>query len=290
MIPAPTIRKDPLHTSLRWISFVCILLLAQVVDAAAASVYVRWEANRVEDPLLTDFFDAPHAASADLTTGNFAVFTTAAGVSNSFSTGSGISQQLTFTNGNTFPFTIFAGMLTAHVEGAYAVVPAGLGLQTGVDGGAALVVATSGVSGATQRAQFAHVLRKNGFPASDVNQLTPTTQGGGSVVVTESSFDYLIADLTMPTFTLLPGESFSLSFQVDASVQRNSVADFYSTGGAQLSFKLPAGITLATNSSGPLGWVRVPEPGVAPMLAAGASALVALRPRRRQGVLVDPRG
>lgn len=277
-------------SSLRWISFACVLWLAQVGDAAAASVYVRWEANRAEDPLLTDFFDTPHAASADLTTGNFSAFTTAASVANSFSTGSGISQQLTFTNGNSFPFTIFKGMLTAHVEGAYAVVPPGLGVQTGVDGGADMLVATSGASGATYRAQFSHVLRKNGFPASDVNQLTPTTQAGGSVVVTESSFDFVIVDLAMPTFTLLPGQSFSLSFQVDASVQRNSIADFFSTGGAQLAFNLPAGITLATNSSGPLGWVKVPEPGVAPMLAAGASALAARRRRRRQGVLADPRG
>ncbi len=275
--------------SLRWISFACILWLAQVGDAAAASVYVRWEANRLEDPLLADFFDTPHAASADLTTGNFSVFSTAASVSNSFSTGSGISQQLTFTNGNAFPFTIFKGMLTAHVEGAYAVVPPGLGLQTGVDAGAELVVATSGASGSTRRAQFSHVLRKNGFPASDVNQLTPTTAGGGSVVVTESSFDFVIVDLAMPTFTLLPGQSFALSFQVDTSVQRNSIADFFSTGGAQLSFDLPAGITLATDSSGALDWVRVPEPGVVPMLAAGASALAALRRRSRQGVLADPR-
>lgn len=70
-----------------------------------------------------------------------------------------------------------------------------------------------------------------------------------------------------------------LSFQVDVTAQRNSSVDFLTAGGAQLAFDLPGGITLDTNSSGPLEWVTVPESGLGSMLTVGFVGLAGLRRR-----------
>lgn len=248
-----------------------LLLMVVSFDAMAASVYVRLESARTIDPLSISVSDATHSASADLTTGNFLVLATEPVGTTAVNAGAGIQSNLTFTNNNAFPFTIWAGTFSAHVEGAYSVVPPAVSLATGVDSTARLAIATSG---ATYSARYEHTLRANGNPASDQNVLTPTSGGGGVVAVSEASFTNLVVDLVMPAFTLLPGETMILSFQVDVTTQRNSSADFLNGGGAQLAFDLPAGITLDTNSSGPLDWVTVPEAGVWPMLAAGLIGIV----------------
>ena len=114
--------------------------------------------------------------------------------------------------------------------------------------------------------------------------------GGGTVAVSESSFTNLVADLGLPTFTLLPGQTMYISFQVDVSAQRNSSADFLFNGhGAQLWWKLPAGVTLDTDATAPLVWISVPEPNLLPMLAAGGIALVGWAGRGKRRQLDDTR-
>jgi hypothetical protein len=261
-----------------------LIMTAAPIDALAASVYIRLaESGQATvltvDPISISASDATHSASANLTTGAFLPFATCPVATTIVNTGAGISNELDFTNNNPFPFTIWAGTLRAHIEGIYSVVPPGPSLGTGTDSVARLQVS---IPGTAYHAEYRHTLRANGNPPSDQNIVTPITANGGTVVVSEASFTDLVADLSLPTITLLPGQTMVLSFQVDVSAQRNSSADFFSTGGAQLAFDLPAGIVLDTDSSGPLDWVTVPEPGLLPGLAAGWIALVGVGRLGRQ--------
>jgi len=267
--------KNRMDATLRTMIPAICAMLSVAVEARAASVYVRLESARTVDPLIVDAWDGGHFASADLTTGQFRALATATVDTVAVNTGAGIHQQLSVTNDNAFPFTIWRGTLTAHVEGAYQVVPPAFAVGTGTDSGAQLFISTDGPSGTIRVAEFDHSLRANGFAPGDQNSLIPTSEGGGTVVVSEASFTTLVADLGMPSFTLLPGQTMYVSFQVDVSSQRNSTADFYFNGrGAQLRLDLPAGVTLDTDASAPLVWVTVPEPDSVPMLAAGGIALI----------------
>ncbi len=159
-------------------------------------------------------------------------------------------------------------------------MPPGPSIDTGADSNIFLAVLTTGPPVTNYSVSLDHALRTNGIPANDVNQVTPETSGGASFLVTAASFTSFVAEVWMPTFTLQPGETMIVAFQVDALAQRNSSANFFNPGGAQLFFDLPAGITLDTNATFPLSWVAVPEPGQLQMLVAGVAALVALATRR----------
>lgn len=247
---------------------------------AAPSIYVQHEATRVVDPVATSFLDANHAASSSLGTGNFRALATTPAAQVLSSTGAGIESNVIFTNQNAFPFTIWKGTLGAHFAGTYSVVPPGPSLDTGADSNIFLAVLTTGATPTNYSVSLDHALRTDGIPANDVNQVTPETTNGATYAVTSASFTSFSGDLAMPTITLQPGQSLIVAFQLDAFAQRNSTADFFNSGGAQLHFDLPAGIVLATNSTVPLAWVTVPEPGGVAMLGAGFSALMALAKRR----------
>jgi len=266
-------------------SLALLVPILSAVEGRAASVFVRWEASTSEDPLYTERFDTRHSALADLAAGFFTAFSTASGSSLAITTGAGLATPVTLTNANPFPYTLYRGMLRAHVEGAYSVVLPGPGLATGADGRASLSATTSGPSPASFAAGFEHLLRRDGTPANDVNLVVPTSTGGGRAVVGEATFDFLVVDLSLPSFTLQPGQSVTLAFHVDAVAQRNSVADFFSVGGGQLFLDLPAGVAFSSDAATALGWIRVPEPACLPMLAAGGILLASLRRRaaRRQG-------
>ncbi len=249
--------------------------------AAAASIFVRHEAVRAVDPVTISFFDANHSATANLATGSFRPLATTPAAQVQTSTGAGIESNLIITNNNPFPFTIWKGTLGAHFAGTYSVVPPGPSIDTGADSNIFLAVLTTGPTPTNYSVSLDHALRTNGIPANDVNLVTPETTNGASYVVTTASFTSFVGDLSMPTITLLPGQSMIIAFQMDAFAQRNSTADFFNTGGAQLHFDLPAGILLDTNSTIPLAWITVPEPGRLEPLIAGVAALMAFAKRRR---------
>lgn len=248
--------------------------------AAAASIYVRHEVVRVVDPVATSFFDANHSAAASLATGSFRPLATTPAAQVQTSTGAGIESNLVITNNNSFPFTIWKGTLGAHFAGTYSVVPPAPSVDTGADSNIFLAALTTGPIPTNYSVSLDHALRTNGIPANDVNLVTPETTNGASYVVTTASFTSFVGDLSMPTITLLPGQSMIIAFQMDAFAQRNSTADFFNTGGAQLKFNLPAGILLDTNSTIPLAWITVPEPGRLETLVAGVAALLAFAKRR----------
>ena len=260
-----------------------LALLATLASPAAAappSIYVRHEAVRAVDPIATSFFDANHSASANLATGSFRPLATTPAAQTLSSTGAGIESNLIITNNNAFPFTIWKGTLGAHFAGTYSVVPPGPSIDTGADSNVFLAVVTTGSTPTNYSVSLDHALRTNGIPANDVNLVTPETTGGASYVVTVASFTSFVGDLSMPTITLLPGQSMIIAFQIDAFAQRNSTADFFNTGGAQLHFDLPTGILLGTNSTVPLAWISVPEPARLETLVAGVAALMAFAKRR----------
>jgi hypothetical protein len=253
--------------------------LLTAAPAHAASVYVRHESIREIDPALATFTDATHDASADLAAGAFLAFATAPSQGTFTTTAAGLQNQLIFTNNNPFPITRSAGSLSAHISGAYSVVNPAFAVGTQVDSLARLTVQTTGATGGTFTAEHHHALRRNGNPASDQNIVTPLSTNGASVVVTQATFTDLDVDLLMPTLTLAPGAAMRLSFQLDMTVNGLSESDFFSTGGAQLSLVLPAGVTL-DNDFGTLNWVTVPEPSAALLL--GAVGLLGLARAGRQ--------
>ncbi len=257
-----------------------VLLFAVPADAATPSVYVRHEGVRAIDPVVIGFADANHSASSNLTTGSFRALATTPAAQVLSSTGAGIEVNLTFTNNNPFPFTIWEGSLGAHFAGSYSVVPPGPSIETGADSNIFLAVLTTGPPATNYSVSLDHALRADGLPVNDVNQVTPETSGGASFLVTTASFTSFVADVWMPTFTLKPGESMIIAFQIDAFAQRNSTANFFNPGGAQLFFDLPAGIALDTNATTPLDWISVPEPSGGATLVAGVVALMTLAKRR----------
>ena len=260
-----------------------LALLATIpspAEAAAPSVYVRHEGAREVDPVAIGFADANHSASSNLATGSFRALATTPAAQAVSSTGAGIEANLTFTNNNPFPFTIWEGSLGANFAGSYSVVPPGPSIDTGADSNIFLAVLTTGPPATNYSVSLDHALRANGIPANDVNQVSPETSGGASFLVTAASFTSFIAEVWMPTFTLQPGETMIVAFQIDAFAQRNSSANFFNPGGAQLFFDLPAGISLTTNATTPLDWVVVPEAGDPAMLVTGVAALLALAKRR----------
>ncbi len=87
-------------------------------DAAAPSVYVQHDGVREVDPVAISFADANHSASANLATGSFRALATTLAAEAVSSTGAGIQANLTFTNNNPFPFTIWKGSLGANFAGS----------------------------------------------------------------------------------------------------------------------------------------------------------------------------
>ena len=272
------LRQPPLILAM---TLALLATLPSPAAAAAPSIYVRHEAIRAIDPVAISFFDANHSATANLATGSFRPLATTPVAQVQTSTGAGIESNLIFTNNNAFPFTIWKGTLGAHFAGTYSVVPPGPSINTGADSNIFLAALTTGPTSTNYSVSLDHALRTNGIPANDVNLVTPETTSGATYVVTAASFTSFVGDLRMPTITLLPGQSLIIAFQIDAFAQKNSTADFFNTGGAQLNFDLPAGIVLDTNATFPLEWVTVPEPGQLEMLVAGGAALMAFSKRRR---------
>lgn len=241
--------------------------------AAVPTVYVQHETVRVTNPIAAIFDDANHSASASFATGRFEALATTPAADDQFATSAGIETNLTFTNNNPFPFTIWKGMLGAHFSGSYSIVPPGPSIRAGADSNVFLAVTQTGPPVANYSVSLDHAVRTNGVPPEDVNVVTPDASGGATWSLTSSSFTSFSGDLFMPTFTLQPGATMVVAFQLDVIAQRNSTANFVSPGGAQLFFNLPPGITLATNATTPLAWVSVPEPGAAAMLATGVAVL-----------------
>ena len=194
-------------------------------------------------------------------------------------------SQLIFLNTGVTNVSFAAGSVRAQVDASYGRT---LGLdQQGMATTVFSVVFSGtapGVNGAAGASVVVQEANRVGWP---VFYYQPGVSGGFTLTGSANA-TLLDLDLTMPAFTLQPGESLDLRLGI------TSVASAGGTAGlgwsafvdaehtAQLAMVLPAGVELL--SAQPLNWVTtVPEPATAWLLPVGL-LLVLRRCRRRAAV------
>ena len=144
------------------------------------------------------------------------------------------------------------------------------------------VIQGSGPSFASS-ASVAYQYTGRGGP-TDFFAVTTKDSPGSSSVIHTGTTSALDATLSFAAFTLKPGEIASFTTQLTTSAWGSQLgwgAFTDATHTAQLSLRLPAGVTL--DSPLPLTWVTsVPEPSTGVILLAGLAGL-AMRQRWRSG-------
>lgn len=183
-----------------------------------------------------------YMTTADLAAGTFAA-----------RSGDGASQLYAYAGMHTIRFinhyrgsvTIAAGNVKLVYTGSYSH-SADAQLAT-AQSTAILSAVVSPASSFDRWARLTHQTQQDGSSTTRVDE-----QMGGMVVIHQESSTSLSAELLLPELTIPSGQSLSISCTLETS-SVNGVSDFSTP--AQLSFELPSGVSLDSNSAVPLAWV-----------------------------------
>ena len=132
-----------------------------------------------------------------------------------------------------------------------------------------------------------------GSLVNDTNTFTKLFEtNGASVVLTTASYSQLVMDMIMPELTLAPGATMQVDWNNSPAVNTDQIqnlpgnfaeADFFTgANGMTFSLKLPAGVTLDSDSTVPLDWVtNVPVPAAVWLFGSGLIGLIGIARRKK---------
>ncbi len=256
--------------------------------AHAVTVYVQFDGpNVVQDPVFASAMGPGYEAYADLQAGEFGAFSTAPSGGPAQNASSGLLLPVSFTNNANAPLVLPAGAIVARIDGTYLLGNL-LDSQQQASSTGVLSLSTPNLPrGAIARADHtvARNVSGNGAIVTEAETFTPAFEtNGAGVVEYESSLDRVAYDLEMPSVTLAPGETMSLSFVLSTTASAfdagAATADFLNT--ATLEIALPPEFDpadLDSDASVPLDFV--PEPAFTLLVVIGFAALALLSQRAR---------
>ena len=269
------------------VSAAAFAFLFVAASAGAVQVFVQYDGGTVlSDPALVSTSGSDFDVSANLQTGEFKGRAEGQDVTDQ-NAYAGSLIDLVFTNNTGNEIVIGAGDFVAHVQGDYTF---GMGPNQAIQVNNGFQVRING--GITYIAGARHNVA-TGSALTDTNTFTKLFEtNGASVVLTAASYSQLVMDLVMPELTLAPGATMDVNWNNSPTVNTDdtggllgSFAEFdFLTGANGMTFalKLPAGVTLDSDSTVPLDWVtNVPVPGAVWIFGSGLIGLIGLARRKK---------